>query len=40
MKLLPLTRDNEIPRMGIQGKIMILQNEQAIRSGNNHDNFN
>jgi hypothetical protein len=34
MKLLPLTMDKQIPRMGILGKIMILQLEQPIRSGN------
>lgn len=32
--------DKQIPRMGILRKIMILQLEQPIRSGNNHDKFN
>jgi len=30
-KIFPLTKDNEIPRMGILVRIMILQNEQPFR---------
>jgi len=40
MKHLPLSRDNKILRMGIRVKIMILQNKQLVRSGNNHGKFN
>jgi hypothetical protein len=33
MKLLPLIKDNKIPRMGVLERIIILQNEQPVELG-------